>query len=236
MLAGASVFATVLRPQTFDSSSFIGHSVIIVKSNYIPTSFKFSDLLVFLQSESDIHTAAIERLFKNYTIAVGYPLPNRVPKLATSLRNFLIRNGVRPALHTASLSSSELEGLLRTVTVPTIERYFSEQPDAEPGRPGADAGPEPLLSFDDWWAALDRPWHIAPVEVSIAIGELEAGLDLFQGRVTVDHPTEFRKMNVHVSNRMLQLPIVGPDVQAEIMAHRSFFEDELEEEARKRPV
>jgi hypothetical protein len=236
MLAGASVFGTVLRPRTFDASSFIGHSVIIVKSNYIPTSFKFSDLLVFLQSESDIRTAAIERLAKNYTIAVGYLLPDRLPKLATSLRSFLVRNGVHPALHTASLSSNELEGLLRTVTVPTIERYFSDRPDAEPGPPGADAGPGTLLSFDNWWAALDRPWHIAPVEVSIPIGELEAGLDLFQGRVTVDHPTEFRKMNVRMSNRMLQLPIVGPDVQAEITAHRSFFEDELEEEARKGSV
>jgi hypothetical protein len=228
MLSGTSLFEAAAQRRTFQSSSFVGSSVIIVKSTYIPASFTLSDLLTFLHSQSHLYAAAVERLPKNHTIAIGFLYSDRVPELATALRCFLVRRGVRPLLHAARLSCTELESLLRTARVASVERYFSDPPDDEPEPPGADAETESLVSFGNWWAALDRPWHVAPVNVSIRVAKLEAGLELFQAAEIVDHPTEFRKISARMSNYMLQLPVVGPDVQVEIAAHRSFFEDERE--------
>jgi hypothetical protein len=234
--SGESVFQKLTLERTTDASSFTGCSVIFVKSAFIPPSFSFTNFVSFLRRRAGLHVAALERLNKSYTIAAGYLLPDDVPQRATEILVFFVRQGIRPVFHTASISSSELEEFIHTVSLPTVERYFAgERSLPPPELPKDDSELDTGFSFEDWWASLDSPWHIAPTEYGIPTTDLEVTLDVFQTRILVDTPTEFAKRNIKMANRLLRLPMVDARTRAEIAAHRSLFSNELEEADGRRP-
>jgi hypothetical protein len=185
-----------------------------------------------MHTRAPLQVAALERLNKNYTIAVGYQVPDRVPQHATEILVFLVRQGIRPVFQTASLSCGELEEFIHSLSLPTVERYFAEKrPPPLPDLPDEDSELNEGVSFDDWWTSLDRSWHRVPTEYGIPTTDLEVALDVFQTKLIVKIPTEYGKRNIRMANRLLKLPTVDPQIRAEIAAHKSLFTDEREDAA-----
>jgi hypothetical protein len=229
-----SFFDLLPRQRTTNSSQFSRFTVIIAKSSFIPSTIQWPEFIEFFAHHPDLVFAAMERVPHDYTIVAGYDTPDDVPKHATDLLIFLVEHGIHPQIFTTDVSSIELSRSIRDNWSISLDKYFPGETIAReptpPPMPDVELSPEQDTEqpFDQWWSSLDRDWHIPPSEHSIRIDQLDGSLTLFQNPQVDEYYSEIRKRKIQISNMLLHVPIVAPEIIADLGTHRSLFADETE--------